>query len=193
MVVVNSTLKGFNSTRKMELQLHLEFELDDQRFTVETLAENFESHQDQLTDIVREEGRILLKNEAIKDSGDYSEPLIRLVGQWLRKLQWIIAGDSETIPFRNSEQCFAFMPAGGGVEVSLFEGTELEVEEYIFEPVTVRLETLVASSLTMGDALIGLLEKIDASLLESDEDCRDLKADLEESKKAWHNYELHRR
>jgi hypothetical protein len=31
----------------------------------------------------------------------------------------------------------------GGVEVSLFEGTELEVEEYIIEPVTVRLEIFV--------------------------------------------------
>ena len=177
----------------MEFQLNLEFELDDQRFTVETLASDFESHQDKLADIVREEGRILVVTSAVKDSGDYSEPLIRLAGQWLRKLQWIIAGDSETIPFRNSEQCFAFMPAGGGVEISLFEGTELEVEDYIFEPVTVRLETLVRASVEMGDALVGLIEKIDASLLESDEDCKDLKSDLEESKKAWHNYELHRR
>ena len=177
----------------MEFQLNLEFELDDQRFTVETLASDFESHQDKLADIVREEGRILVATSAVKDSGDYSEPLIRLAGQWLRKLQWIIAGDSETIPFRNSEQCFAFMPAGGGVEISLFEGTELEVEDYIFEPVTVRLEILVRASVEMGDALVGLIEKIDASLLESDEDCKDLKSDLEESKKAWHNYELHRR
>jgi hypothetical protein len=45
----------------------------------------------------------------------------------------------------------------------------------------------------MGDALVGLIEKVDASLLESDEDCKDLKTDLEESKKAWHNYELRRR
>ena len=69
----------------------------------------------------------------------------------------------------------------------------IEVEDYIFEPVTVRLETLVRASVEMGDALVGLIEKIDASLLESDEDCKDLKSDLEESKKAWHNYELHRR
>ena len=85
------------------------------------------------------------------------------------------------------------MPAGGGVELSLFEGTELEVEEYIFEPVTIRLETLITASFEMGDALLTLLEKIDPALAEEDEDCRDLKSDLEESKKAWHNYELHRR
>jgi hypothetical protein len=177
----------------MELLLNLEFELDDQRFTIETLVGDFESHQDKLADIVREEGRILVANPAIKDSGDYSEPLIRLAGQWLRKLKWIIAGDSETIPFRNTEQCFAFMPAAGGVEVSLFGGTELEVEEYIFEPITVPLKTLVKASVDMGDALVGLIEKVDASLLESDEDCKDLKTDLEESKKAWHSYELRRR
>ncbi len=177
----------------MEFQLNLEFELDDQHFSVETLINDFDSHKDNLSDIVREEGRILVKHSSVKDSGDYSEPLIRLAGQWMRKLQWIIAGDSETIPFRNSEQCFAFMPAGGGVELSLFEGTELEVEEYIFEPVTIRLETLVSASFDMGDALLSLIDKIDASLVEEDEDCRDLKSDLDESKKAWHNYELHRR
>ena len=174
----------------MEFQLNLEFELDDQHFSVETLINDFDSHKDDLSDIVREESRIAVKHSSVKDSGDYSEPLIRLAGQWMRKLQWIIAGDSETIPFRNSEQCFAFMPAGGGVEVSLFEGTELEVEEYIFEPVTIRLETLVTASFAMGDSLVNLLEKIDPSLLEDDEDCRDLKSDLEESKKAWHNFEL---
>jgi hypothetical protein len=150
----------------MEFQLNLEFELDDQHFSLETLISDFDSHKDNLSDIVREEGRILVKHSSVKDSGDYSEPLIRLAGQWLRKLQWIIAGDSETIPFRNSEQCFAFMPAGGGVELSLFE---------------------------MGDALLSLLDKVDASLVDDDEDCRDLKSDLDESKKAWHNYELHRR
>jgi hypothetical protein len=67
------------------------------------------------------------------------------------------------------------------------------VEEYIFEPITVPLKTLVKASVDMGDALVGLIEKVDASLLESDEDCKDLKTDLEESKKAWHSYELRRR
>lgn len=177
----------------MEFQLDFEFELDDQRYPGLALLSNFESHRDNLADIVREEGRILVNTSSVKDSGDYSEPLIRLAGQWLRKLQWIIAGDSETIPFRNSQQCFAFIRQGGGVEVSLFEGTELEVEEYVFEPVTVRLETLVSASFKMGDDLVALIEKVDASLLESDEDCRDLRSDMEESKKAWHNYELHKR
>jgi hypothetical protein len=45
----------------------------------------------------------------------------------------------------------------------------------------------------MGERMVNLVEQIDAGLLESDEDCRDLKNDLEESKKAWHNFEIHKR
>ena len=167
--------------------------MDDQHFSVETLINDFDSHKDNLSDIVREEGRISVNHNCRQDSGDCNEPLIRLAGQWMRKLQWIIAGDSGNHPFRNSEQCFAFMPAGGGVELESFRGTELEVEEYIFEPVTIRLEAVITAGFEMGDALLTLLDKIDPALAEEDGDCRDLKSDLEESKKAWHNYELHRR
>ena len=177
----------------MKLQLDFELELNDQPVAGEVVIGDLGPYRDALSEIVSEQGRILLAVDGQGESGDYEEPLLRLVGQWLRKLQWIITGDTETIAFRNSEQCFAFVSTAGGVEVSLFEGTELEVEEYIIEPVTVRLETFVQASIAMVERMVNLVEQIDACLLESDEDCRDLKNDLEESKKAWHNFEIHKR
>ena len=36
----------------MEFQLTLEFELDDQHFSLETLINDFDSHKDNLSDIV---------------------------------------------------------------------------------------------------------------------------------------------
>ena len=127
----------------MKLQLDFELELNDQPVAGEVVVGDVGSYQDALSDIISEQGRILFSVDGKGESGEYDEPLLRLVGQWLRKLQWIITGDTETIAFRNSEQCFAFVATVGGVEVSLFEGTELEVEEYIIEPVSVRLETFV--------------------------------------------------
>ncbi len=177
----------------MRLQLDFEFEINDQPVAGEVIVGDLDSYKEALTDIVMEQGRLLMQVDGQGDSGDYEEPLVRLVGQWLRKVQWVISGDTETIAFRNSETCFAFIPAGGGVEVSLFEGTELEVEEYIIEPVTLRLETFVLSSIEMGDRMIKVIESVDPGLLESDEDCKDLKNDLEESKKAWHDFEIHKR
>ena len=41
--------------------------------------------------------------------------------------------------------------------------------------------------------MIKVIESVDPGLLESDEDCKDLKNDLEESKKAWHDFEIHKR
>ena len=177
----------------MRLQLDFEFEINDQPVSGEVIAGDLASYKDGLSDIVMEQGRMLLQVDGEGDSGEYEEPLLRLVGQWLRKLQWIITGDTETIAFRNSEQCFAFIPTGGGVEVSLFEGTELEVEEYIIEPVTLRLESFVRASIEMGERMMTIVEAIDPGLFESDEDCRDLKNDLDESKKAWHDFEIHKR
>ena len=177
----------------MKLQLDFELELNDQPVAGEVVVGDLGTYKDSLSDIVTEQGRILLQVDGKGDCGDYEEPLLRLVGQWLRKVQWIITGDTETIAFRNSEQCFAFVSTAGGVEVSLFEGTELEVEEYIIEPLTMRLETFVMASIAMGERMLKLVEAVDPALLESDEDCRDLKNDLDESKKAWHNFEIHKR
>ncbi|MEE2962356.1 MAG: hypothetical protein VYA34_16605 [Myxococcota bacterium] len=176
----------------MNFSIDYEFSFSDKTLRGKDLASDYESHRSDLADIVMLSGRIAFEINGQAHTGDYEEPVVRLVGQWIRKLQWIISGDTETIPFRDSEQCFGFMPAGQGVEFSQFYGTELEVDEYVIEPVTIRLDKLVGESLIMGERLLELIAKIDESLLRSDEYCSELKGDLEEARQAWRDYELHR-
>ena len=176
----------------MNFSIDYEFSLLEKTARGKDLASDYESHSSDLADIVTLSGRIAVEINGKTHAADYEEPVVRLVGQWVRKLPWIISGDAETIPFRDSEQCFGFMPAGHGVEFSQFYGTELEVDEYVIEPVTIRLDKLVGESLLMAEGLLELIAKIDAGLLRSDEYCSDLKSDLEEARQAWRDYELHR-
>lgn len=140
------------------------------------------------------EGRLVISLGDTENLCDaFAEPIVRLVDSFLRKLPWIISGDTETIALRNSEQCFAFVPAGESVELSYFLGTETEIEEYVFEPITVRLDALVTQCITMGERLLDAIRRVDASLLDSNEDVQDLKTSFDEAKRAWREHQLHNR
>jgi len=113
-----------------------------------------------------------------------------LADQWVRKLSWVIGGDTETVALRNSEHCFAFVPTGDSVEFSFFAGTESEIEDYVIEPMNVRLESLATQAVKICENLLEVIQKVDPNLFESDEDCKDLVVSLDEGKKAWHRYQL---
>jgi len=148
---------------------------------------------EELGDIRYVEGRIQASFDDNPVAVEYEEPILRLVNQWVRRLQWIIGGDTESIAFRNSEECYGFVPLGDTVELCLFEGSESEVERYLIEPQTVRLADFVQTSIEMGEMMLAIVKASDASLLESDEDCKELVSDLEEARKAWKDFELHGR
>ena len=148
---------------------------------------------DDLDDIRYVEGRIQASFDDTPIEASYEEPILRLVNQWVRRLQWIIGGDTESIAFRNSEECYGFVPLGDTVELSLFEGSESEVERYIIEPQTVKLADFVQTSIEMGETMLAVVKACDESLLESDEDCKELVSDLEEARRAWKDFELHGR
>lgn len=149
--------------------------------------------REQITDISLHEGRLVVGFDGTEALKEYSDPLVRLMDGWLRKLPWIIGGDTETVALRNSEQCFAFVPAGESVELSFFTGSETEIEDYILEPTTVRLDAFVAESFAAAEAIVELIRGLDATLLQSNEDCKDLMTSLTEAQKAWHDYQLHAR
>jgi hypothetical protein len=178
----------------MKFQLDYRVEISDEPVSSAEIPDKIEEHRDELVKIDDLYGEIVLQamGDAGQDSGAVSEPIIRLTERWLRKLQWVIGGDTETIPCMNSEHCFAFVPAGESVEISLFIGDESEVEEYLVEPVTVRLELLVNESLRLAKALIGLVETIEPSLLESNDGCKELGAVLGEVAQAWREHQQHR-
>src|SRR5437868_3777731 len=75
------------------------------------------------------EGALVLFLDGAPHCEEFVEPLLRLGDQWIRKLPWVLGGDTETVAYRNTEHCFAFTPAGDSVEVSFFLGSESEVEE----------------------------------------------------------------
>ena len=138
-------------------------------------------------------GTLLLRIDGQEYARDIDDPVVRLLGQWLSKIPWILSGDTETVAFRNSEHCFAFVPAGDGVEISFYVGSDSEIEDYIFEPTTIRFDLFIKESLRIGDSLINCIKAADAQCLEKDEDCRDLRTALDEAKKSWRDYQVHQR
>lgn len=166
---------------------------DDETVDSASFLESLERYRAELDDVSSVEGRLIVQFDGPNVCDDFADPVIRLVDSILRKLPWIIGGDTETVALRNSEQCFAFVPAGESVELSYFTGSETEIEDYIFEPVTVRLEAFVNQSIAMGERLLKIIGKVDEALLTSNEDAKDLKTSFDEAKRAWRDYQLHQR
>src|SRR5208337_1341782 len=119
----------------------------------------------QITDIGALEGAVVMKVDGKCICGDQFDPIVRLCGQWVGKIPWILAGDTETVALRQSEHCFAFVPAGESVEISYFVGSESEVEEYIVEPTTVRLEAFATQTLEMAERVVEMVRSAEPSLL----------------------------
>ncbi len=158
-----------------------------------TIGDKLDAYRDQIMGEPIVEGTLLLILDGTPYGGDLVDPIFRLGGQWIRKLPWILTGDTETVAYRNSEHCVAFVPAGESIEVSLFTGSENEVEEYLVEPSTVRLDAFAKELIRLVERLVELARALSPSLLETNEDCRELVASLDEGRKAWRDYQVHNR
>ena len=176
---------------KFTLDVHLD--ADDSTLGAAAYIARVAELRPQVKDVSSHEGRLVLGFDGAEACREYSDPIVRLMDGWLRKLPWIIGGDTETVALRNSEQCFAFVPAGDSVEVSFFTGSETEIEDYILEPTTVRLEAFVIETLAAADSLNALIAALDPKLSTDNEDCRDLQVSLAEAKRVWHDHQLHAR
>lgn len=177
----------------MKFALDYRFRVGDDAVMLSSVVKAIDSYKDRLKEIAKLEGELVIVQNGTEQPSDYSDPAMRLVGGWIRKLPWIVGGDTETVALRNSEQCYAFVPTGDGVEISFFTGSEAEVEEYVFEPITVRLDLFANESLQLAERIVKMVRALAPQLLETDEDCRDLLASLDEARNAWRDYQLHRR
>ena len=177
------------------MKFALEFTLDagDESLDSASFLKEIDTHRGDVSDISLLEGRILVRFDGKDVCGDYSDPMVRLADQWLRKLPWIIGGDTETVALRNTEHCFAFVPAGESVEISYFLGSETEIEEYVVDPTTVRLEAFVNESIKVGERLVEIVRAVDSGLLTSNEDVKDLQTSLAEAKRSWREHQIHLR
>jgi hypothetical protein len=122
----------------------------------------------------------------------YSDPLLPLLEQWLLKLPWLLAGDTETIPLRNQERTFGFETVSEVVDISCYLGTQNEVEEYILEPVQVPLEQLCESTIGAAKQLLRVLDQVDATFADRAADVRTLKEACVEAERALKNFRLQR-
>jgi len=122
----------------------------------------------------------------------YSDPLLPLLEQWLLKLPWLLAGDTETIPMRNAERTFGFETVKEVVDISCYLGTQNEVEEYILEPVQVPLEALCESTIGAAKQLLKVLDQVDPKLATTSTDVRTLKEASVEAERALKNFRLQR-
>ena len=177
----------------MKFNLDFKIDLEDGELMLTDALAKVDEHRDSLKDPASWSGQLVITVNNDEMPADYDDPTIRLAAGWLRKVPWVISGDTETVALRNSEQCFAFVPTGDGVEISFFEGSEAEIEEYVFEPTNVMLDDFAKQSIGVGERVLELVRSVDESLLQEDEDCKDLVISLEEAQKAWHDYELHNR
>lgn len=150
-------------------------------------------YEEQLRDPSSLEGALVCKLDGDEHCGEQFDPILRLADQWIRKLPWVLAGDTETVAYRNSEHCFAFVPAGESVEFSFFVGSESEIEEYMLEPTHIRLDMFATESIKMAESLLALVKAVDPGLTDSNDDCRELAGSLEEGRKAWRDYQLRQR
>jgi hypothetical protein len=177
----------------MNFELDTKIVIGDEAKDASTVLSHLDEHRAALADISAVLGSVVARIDGTEYGAELRDPIVRLVDQWVRKLPWVLGGDTEAVAFRNSEHCYAFVPAGDAVEFSHFAGSESEVEDYLLDPTTVRLDAFATQTMKMGERVLELVRSLDANLLTSNEDCRDLGTSLEEGRKAWREYQLHNR
>ena len=184
----------FSKCQVMKFHLDYSVEVNDEPCGSSQIQEKIEEHREELSKIDQLYGEVILTagDSSGQDLGTISEPIVRLLDRWLRKVQWVIGGDTETIACMNSEHCFAFIPAGESVEISLFVGDEEEIEEYIVEPVTIRLADFVQASIALADNFLKFVQTIGPDVLETSEGCKELSGILNDVRGAWREHQMHR-
>ncbi len=172
----------------MKFELDFRIQVGDQVVDGRAVEADLDTYRDQLKELGSVNGILVLRVDGEELLSDTFDPILRLADLWVRKVPWIIAGDTETVALRNSAHCYAFVPAGESVELSFFSGSETEIEEYVIEPITVRLDAFVTQSLAVANRLLELAKRIDPALLESSEDCQALAQNLPDAQQAWRDY-----
>ncbi|MBN1959495.1 MAG: hypothetical protein JW841_00995 [Deltaproteobacteria bacterium] len=177
----------------MKVALDFIIHIDDVAVDADTLLADIEKYKGAFSQASDIKGAVITIFDGETYNSDYSDPLLRLSSQWISKLPWVLGGDTETVALRNSEHCYAFMPAGDSVELSFFAGSENEVEEYVIEPSTIRLDAFANESIKLCERILDVIKALNSSLLEDDEDCRELITSLNEGRDAWRDHQLHTR
>ena len=177
----------------MKLSLDYKVQLEDQALSSADAMQKIDAIKEDLGDLEYLEGSLQLTLDGEAHCAEVVDPVMRLAYQWIRRLPWVISGDTETVAYRDSEHCFAFVPAGDSVELSFFTGSESEIDEYVLEPVTVRLDNFVETSLRMASKALEFALAIDPDATNNSETVKDLSLGLQEAQRAWKEHQKHQR
>jgi hypothetical protein len=183
----------FFYARDMNFAINFKVDVDDALVGSSTVIENIADYRESLGELAYWQGNLVVSFGGEDNELDFSEPLVRLAGGWLRKIPWLIGGDTETLALRNSAQCFAFVPTGSAIEVSFFDGDESEIEDYVVQPNTAPIDQFVEASLGFGRQVIAMIDAFDSSLMGSDDDCLDLAKSVGEATSSWRESQLKQR
>ena len=169
----------------MKFSLDFFVDVDGSPLSSSALLANVRDCRGAFSDVSSLEGSVSVSIDDAVVCGGYTEPIVRLLLHFTRKLPWIIGGDTETVALSNSAQCFAFIPEGDSVELSFFNGSESEIEDYILDPVNVRRDLFVQEILRLVGSFLTLLHEVDSTLVNAHEELRDLATLYEEAQRAW--------
>src|SRR5687767_3789060 len=98
----------------MKFALDCRIEVGDDHLNTSALLAKLDTYRDQVQKVGSLEGELILFFNSKPTSLEFTDPVLRLVQGWLKKLPWVVGGDTETVALRNSAHCFAFVPAGNG-------------------------------------------------------------------------------
>jgi hypothetical protein len=176
----------------MKFGLDIRIATEDKSVPLSDLSKNFELAKTLLANPERVEGALLPIVGGKAAMQEYSDPLVPLIEQWLLKLPWLLGGDTEIIPLKNSEHSFGFEPVSDVLDLSCYIGEKNEVDDYVLEPVQVPLENFCESSIGAAKQFIALIDKVDPAFADKVVDVKTLKEACIEAERALKNYRLQR-
>ena len=94
----------------MNFELDYKILVDDEAIDAATLLANPDVYRDKLDDASSWEGTVTITVDGEAQGTEIFDPVLRLADQWVRKIPWVLGGDTETVAFRDSEHCYAFIP-----------------------------------------------------------------------------------
>jgi hypothetical protein len=119
------------------------------------------------------------------------DPVLQLVTSFIRSVPYIIDGEPETALLSESEYGFLFEPSGDDLILSCFAGDAYEPDEYLIEHEQMPLESFADQVVAMGERLVSLIKKVDATALKDDY-AKTLTEFLDTAKSALKTFKLER-
>lgn len=113
-------------------------------------------------------GALIIK----KDGGEIVErkpdPIFSLVTNLVRAVPYVIEGESERSLLTESEHGLSIEPSGDDVFVSFFAGDPYEPDDYLLEQTPMPMAEFAEQTLTMGERLRDLIQKVSPGSFEDD-------------------------